>query len=242
MERIPPKSAIIDFSKVSKIYPPDVVALRDVSFSVNAGETLFLTGMSGAGKSSILKLICAIERPSKGVVEVAGHDLSRVSANQLQSIRQQMGVAYQDFKLLPKQTVAHNIAMPMEVTYTHPKTIRDRISYLLDALHLTAKKDVRLDKLSRGEQQRVAIARAAANYPPLLLADEPTGNLDSTTTKLVLDLFDQLRRAGTTLIIATHDHTLYHNSPHQVLELTQGAIKSQHPSKQPSSGKPGETP
>ena len=229
MERIFPKPPIIDFSKVSKIYPPDVIALRDVSFSVQPGDTLFLTGMSGAGKSSILKLICAIERPSKGVVEVAGHDLTRVSSTQLQSIRQQMGVAYQDFKLLPKHSVAHNIAMPMEVTYTPPKTIRDRISYLLDALNLTSKKDIRVDKLSRGEQQRVAIARAAANYPPLILADEPTGNLDPTTTKLVMDLFEQLRRAGTTLVIATHDRSLYHNSPHQVLELAQGKIKSHQP-------------
>ena len=239
MEQSPPKPPIIDFSKVSKIYPPDVIALRDVSFSVHPGDTLFLTGMSGAGKSSILKLICAIERPSKGVVEVAGHDLTRVSATKLQSIRQQMGVSYQDFKLLPKNTVASNIAMPMEVTYTPPKTIRDRISYLLDALNLTSKKEVRVDKLSRGEQQRVAIARAAANYPPLILLDEPTGNLDPTTTKLVMDLFEQLRRAGTTLIIATHDRTLYQNSPHQVLELTLGKIKSHQSANLPAQSTPG---
>ena len=131
--------------------------------------------------------------------------------------------------------------MPMEVTYTPPKVIRDRISYLLDSLHLTAKKDVRVDKLSRGEQQRVAIARAAANYPPLILLDEPTGNLDPTTTKLVVDLFDQLRRAGTTLIIATHDHSLYQNSPHQVLELAQGKIKSHQPANLPAKATPGET-
>ncbi len=241
MEHTPPKPPIIDFSKVSKIYPPDVIALREVSFTVQAGETLFLTGMSGAGKSTIMKLICAIERPSKGVVEVAGHDLATVSATQLQAIRQQMGVSYQDFKLMPKQTVFHNIAMPMEVTYTPAKTIRDRISYLLDALRLTNKKDVRLDKLSRGEQQRVAIARAAANYPPLLLADEPTGNLDPATTKLVTDLFEQLRRAGTTLIIATHDHSLYQNSPHHVLELSQGKIKSHRPANHATQSTPGES-
>jgi cell division transport system ATP-binding protein len=238
MERITPKSPIIDFSKVSKIYPPDVIALRDVSFAVHPGETLFLTGMSGAGKSTLLKLICAIERPSKGIVEVAGHDLSKVSATQLQAIRQQMGVAYQDFKLLPRQSVAHNIAMAMEVTYTPKKTIHDRISFLLDALGLTPKKDVRLDRLSQGEQQRVAVARAAANYPPLLLADEPTGNLDPTSTGLVLKLFEQLRRAGTTLVIATHDHRLYLNTSHKVLELAQGRIKSHQPANQ---DKPGES-
>jgi len=239
MESIPPKPAIVDFFKVSKIYSPDVVALREVVFTVRAGETLFLTGRSGAGKSTIVKLICALERPTKGVVEVAGQDLAKVSAPQRQAIRQQMGVAYQDFKLLPGYSVAHNVAMPMEVAYTPKKVIRDRISYLLDTLDLTSKRDVRVDKLSRGEQQRVAIARAAANYPPLILADEPTGNLDSATTKLVLKLFEQLRRAGTTLIIATHDRALFLNSPHPVLELAQGKIVSYqpaHPSNIPAAG------
>ncbi len=243
MDQAPAKPPIIDFSKVSKIYPPDVIALRDVSFSVLPGETLFLTGMSGAGKSTLLKLICAIERPSKGTVEVAGHDLAKASPPQLQAIRQQMGVAYQDFKLLPKQSVAHNIAMAMEVTYTPKKTIRDRISFLLDALGLTPKREVRLDRLSRGEQQRVAIARAAANYPPLLLADEPTGNLDATTTRLVINLFEQLRRAGTTLIIATHDPSLYQDSPHHLLELAQGKIKThRRATPAPQSKEPGEAP
>ncbi|MBA3016192.1 MAG: cell division ATP-binding protein FtsE [Proteobacteria bacterium] len=235
MERILPQSPIIDFSKVSKIYPPDVIALRNVSFTVQPGETLFITGMSGAGKSSMLKLISAIERPSQGVILVAGHDLDKISPSQLQNLRRQMGVSFQDFKLLPKQSVADNIAMPLEVTYTPKKTIRDRVNYLLDSLNLSAKRDVRLEKLSRGEQQRVAIARAAANYPPLLLADEPTGNLDQTTTKLVMDLFDQLRRAGTTLVIATHDHSLYQNTNHHVLELTQGRIKSSPPVNHPAS-------
>jgi len=238
MDRTPPQSPIIDFSKVSKIYPPDVIALRDISFTVQPGGTLFITGMSGAGKSSLLKLISAIERPSQGVVTVAGHDLDKISPAQLQALRRQMGVSFQDFKLLPKQSVADNIAMPMEVTYTPKKTIRDRVNYLLDTLHLSHKREVRLDKLSRGEQQRVAIARAAANYPPLLLADEPTGNLDQTTTKLVMDLFEQLRRAGTTLIIATHDHSLYANTSHHVIELAQGRIKSSRPANEPTPAAP----
>lgn len=242
MERIPHQLPIIDFAKVSKIYPPDVIALRDVSFTVQPGGTLFITGMSGAGKSSLLKLISAIERPSQGVTLVAGHDLDKISPSQLQNLRRQMGVSFQDFKLLPKQSVADNIAMAMEVTYTPKKTIRDRINYLLDSLQLTNKRDVRLEKLSRGEQQRVAIARAAANYPPLLLADEPTGNLDQTTTKLVIDLFDQLRRAGTTLIIATHDQSLYANTSHQVIELDQGRIKPSPPANHPTPVSPQPVP
>ncbi len=229
MERIPPQTIIIEFGKVSKIYPPDVIALRDVSFSIQAGETLFLTGASGAGKSTLLKLICALERPSRGVVEVAGQDLARISPSRLQTLRQQLGVAYQDFKMLPRQTVFRNIAMAMEVAYAPQKAIRERIDHLLDLLKLTSKREVILDKLSRGEQQRVALARAAANSPPILLADEPTGNLDPGTTRLVMALFEQLRRAGTTLIIATHDPALFSGSPHQIIELTQGRMVSRRP-------------
>lgn len=222
-------SPIVEFVKVSKIYPPDVMALRNVSFSVTPGKMLFLTGMSGAGKTTLLKLVCAIEHPTKGVVEVDGQDLSKVKPADLQRIRQKIGVAYQDFKLLPKQSVYQNIAMPMEVTYTPKKTIRDRIAYLLDLLNLNGKQDIKTEKLSRGEQQRVAIARAAANYPPLILADEPTGNLDPTHTKLVVKLFEQLNRAGTTLIIATHDQSIYSHSSHQVLDLAQGTLSAHTP-------------
>ena len=225
-------SAIVEFVKVTKIYPPDVIALRDISFTVKKGKMLFLTGMSGAGKTTLLKLICAIEHPTKGLVEINGMDLSKIKTKELQKIRQKIGVAYQDFKLLPKHTVYQNIAMPMEVTYTPQKTMRNRIGYLLDVLNLSSKKDVKSEKLSRGEQQRVAIARAAANYPPLLLADEPTGNLDPTHSKMVVKLFEQLNRAGTTLIIATHDQSIYRNSSHQVLDLTQGQLRTLVPEEQ----------
>ncbi|NOX25831.1 MAG: cell division ATP-binding protein FtsE [Deltaproteobacteria bacterium] len=216
------KTAIIEFIKVNKIYPPDVIALRDVSLAIKPGEIVFLTGMSGAGKTTLLKLICAMEQPTKGLIEVAGHDLGRISLKNMQLVRQKIGMAYQDFKLLPKLTVYQNIAMPMEITFTPPKTIRDRINYLLDTLNLHGKADIKPDKLSRGEQQRVAIARAAANYPPILLADEPTGNLDRENSDLVIKLFAQLNRAGTTLIIATHDPVLYKSYPAQTLELSQG--------------------
>lgn len=222
-------SPIVEFVKVSKIYPPDIMAVHNVSFAVKPGKMLFLTGMSGAGKTTLLKLVCAIEHPTKGVVEVGGQDLSKIKPAELQKIRQQIGVAYQDFKLLPKQTVYQNIAMPMEVTYTPKKTIRDRINYLLDLLNLHGKQDSKTEKLSRGEQQRVTIARAAANYPPLILADEPTGNLDPTHTRLVVKLFEELNRAGTTLIIATHDESIYSNSSHQVLDLAQGRLTAHPP-------------
>lgn len=225
MDSTPTKLPIVELIKVNKVYPPDIVALLDISFTVRRGEMLFLTGMSGAGKTSLLKLICAIEHPTKGVIEVDGHDLSKISANRLQKIRQRIGIAYQDFKLLPKHTVFQNIAMPMEVTYKSQKVINDRIDFLLEALNLTAKKEFRTEILSRGEQQRVSIARAAANYPPLLLADEPTGNLDPMHTKLVFKLFEQLNKDGTALIIATHDESTYKNLSHQILDLDHGRMK-----------------
>ncbi len=218
------KATFVEFIKVNKIYPPDVVALRDISFTVKPGEMLFLTGKSGAGKTTLLKLICALEHPTKGLIEVAGEDIGKISPRDLQLLRQKIGMAYQDFKLLPKLSVYQNIAMPMEVTFTPKKTIRDRINYLLDLLNLNGKENINPDKLSRGEQQRVALARAAANYPPLLLADEPTGNLDQENSKLVIKLFEQLNRAGTTLIIATHDQLLYQNYPKQTIEISQGKL------------------
>jgi len=224
MDIQPARAAIIEFIKVNKIYPPDVIALRDISFSVKAGEMIFLTGISGAGKTTLLKLICALEHPTKGLVEVDGQDLAKASHKELQHTRQKIGMAFQDFKLLPRLTVYQNIAMPMEVTYTPQKTIRDRINYLLDQLNLNGKGDIKPEKLSRGEQQRVALARAAANYPPILLADEPTGNLDLENSKRVLRLFNQLNRAGTTLIIATHDQLIFEDHINQTLELSQGQL------------------
>ena len=219
-------AAIVEFIKVTKIYPPDVIALRDISFTVREGEMLFLTGMSGAGKSTMLKLISSLERPTKGLIEVMGLDPGKLKASELQKLRQKTGVAYQDFKLLPKHTVFQNISMPLEVTYASPKKIRHRIDELLEALDLTNKKHILTGKLSRGEQQRVAIARAAANKPTLLLADEPTGNLDPTTTELVVNLFDHLSKNGTTMIIATHDKSIYQDSGKRLIDLSQGRLKS----------------
>ncbi len=224
MPQAPVSDSIIEFIKVTKIYSPDVVALNDISFNIRQGEMVFLTGMSGAGKTTLLKLICSLERPSKGLIEIMGEDINKMKSRDLQKLRQQTGVAYQDFKLLPKHTVYQNIAMPMEVTYMQPKQIKERIAFLLEAMDLTRKKEIQTDRLSRGEQQRVAIARAAANAPPLLLADEPTGNLDPTNTELVVNLFTALNQAGTTMIIATHDRSIYKETDHKIIDIDQGEI------------------
>ncbi|MBE9520149.1 MAG: cell division ATP-binding protein FtsE [Proteobacteria bacterium] len=213
---------MVEIVRATKIYPPDVVALEDISLSIPSGEMLFLTGMSGAGKTTLLKLICGIEQPDKGMVEVAGKDLNRLKPKDVPKLRQQIGMAYQDFKLLSDRTVAQNIAMAMEVAYLNHKTIKKRVIALLQQLRLEHKHDALAGNLSRGEQQRVTIARAVANSPALILADEPTGNLDSKTTALVMKLFEQFNSWGTTIIIATHDEAIYRKSDYRVIELHSG--------------------
>ena len=227
MDTKPADTPIIEIVRTTKIYSPDVVALEDVSLSVPYGEMLFLTGMSGAGKTTLLKLICGIEHPDKGLVEVAGKDLDRIKNKEIPRLRQQIGMAYQDFKLLADRTVAQNIGMAMEVAYQNLKTIKKRVIELLQKLRLEHKHDALAGRLSRGEQQRVAVARAVANSPALILADEPTGNLDSKSTKLVMDLFRECNKRGTTVIIATHDESIFKDTDHRVLELQSGRLLQQ---------------
>jgi len=214
---------MVDLSRVTMNYPPDVQALTDVSLQVDRGEILFLTGMSGAGKTTLLRLISGIEKPTKGYIEVDGQDLSKISRAGLQKLRRQTGVAYQNFKLLADRTVAQNIALSMEVAYRSGVFIRKQTRDLLAQLHLEDKHNTKTGKLSRGEQQRVAIARAVANKPTLILADEPTGNLDAETTKLVMDLFLRCKESGTTILIATHDRFIY-DQPGNIIQLEQGSI------------------
>ncbi len=220
---------IVDLVKVSKIYQPDIQAVSDVSLSVNQGEILFLTGRSGAGKTTILRLLNRIEHPDKGIVEVAGQDLGKLPQGRMQKLRRSIGVAYQDFKLLPNRSVAQNIAIAMEVTYTSSSTIRTRTREILYRLELADKYHTPTAELSRGEQQRVAIARAVAGQPQLILADEPTGNLDHETTTLVMDLLNHYNKKGATIIIATHDESIYRQIDHRVIELRAGRIVNGDP-------------
>lgn len=215
---------MVDLVRISKTYLPDIKALSDISLTVSRGEMIFLTGKSGAGKSTLLRLLSRMERPTKGVIDVAGIDLNRISQTALQKLRRRIGFAFQDFKLLPDRTVAQNIAMAMEVSYTPKSVIRLRTGKLLQRLGLPDKYHTLTSELSRGEQQRVAIARALSNNPDLILADEPTGNLDSETTRMVMDLFRQYNERGATLIIATHDESIYRDTPHRVIELREGRI------------------
>ncbi len=219
----------VELIKVGKSYPPDVRALDEVSLSVGAGEMLFLTGRSGAGKTTLLRMLCRIETPDQGLVEVDGTDLGRLNSNDLQQLRRRIGMAYQDFKLLPERSVARNIGMALEVCYRKKSFIRTRTRHLLERLGLGDKSRARAGDLSRGEQQRVALARALANDPDLILADEPTGNLDAETTRLVMDLFHEHHRRGTTILIATHDPSIFADSGHRVIELIEGRIREGSP-------------
>ncbi|MBV5318154.1 MAG: cell division ATP-binding protein FtsE [Desulfobulbaceae bacterium] len=223
-----PPDVIIDLIKVSKVYPPDVHAISDISLTVNRGEIVFLTGMSGAGKTTLLRLISRMEKPTKGMVDVAGFDIAKLPQRNIHLLRRKIGMAYQDFKLLPNRTVADNIAIAMEVVYRPKSFIEKRTRELLDQLDLVRKYATRAEELSRGEQQRVSIARAVANSPEIVLADEPTGNLDAETTDRVVNLFHQLHRQGTTILIATHDKSLYQQTNHRVIELRFGRIRAPH--------------
>jgi cell division transport system ATP-binding protein len=226
-EETPNSNVIIDLVKVSKVYPPDVQAISNISLTVERGETVFLTGMSGAGKTTLLRLISRMERPTKGMVDVAGLDVAKLRQRDIHLLRRKIGMAYQDFKLLPDRTVADNIALAMEVVYRTKSFIEQRTRELLDQLDLARKYATRAEELSRGEQQRVSIARAVANFPEIVLADEPTGNLDAENTSRVVNLFNQLKGQGTTIVVATHDRSLYQRTNHRVVELRFGQIPSQ---------------
>lgn len=217
-------STMVELIKVSKTYHPNIQALSEVSISIRSGEMVFITGRSGAGKTTFLKLLCKMELPTKGLVEIDGADIRKMRGKRLSHLRQQIGVAYQDFKLLTDRTVAQNISIAMEVSYRKPQIIRKRVKALLEELDLTDKHNSMTGDLSRGEQQRVTLARAVANSPKLILVDEPTGNLDSATTARVMDMLIGLNNSGATVLIATHDHTIYRDVDHRLLELRGGQM------------------
>ncbi len=218
------KETMIEMIKVSKSYPPDVVALKDISVSIDSGEMFFIIGMSGAGKTTLLKLLCSMETPSNGLIEIGGQPIHHLKGFKLARLRQKIGVAYQDFKLLTDRTTAENIAISMEVSYKKPQMIRNRVRSLLEQLDLADKHDTITGELSRGEQQRVTLARAIANSPTMILVDEPTGNLDATTTEKVMQLLSNCNKAGATIVIATHDQSLYRHTSHRIMELRKGQL------------------
>ncbi len=216
---------MITFESVSKSYPKSVrPALNDVSVEVAKGEFLFLVGASGSGKSTFLRLVLREDRPTSGMVHVAGKDLSRLANWKVPALRRQIGTVFQDFRLLPNKTVAQNVAFALEVIGKPQHTIAKVVPEVLDLVGLSGKEKRMPTELSGGEQQRVAIARAFVNRPMILIADEPTGNLDPTTSVGIMKLLDRINRTGTTVIMATHDAAIVDSMRRRVVELENGVI------------------
>lgn len=216
---------MIKLESVSKEYPRSGPALRNVSMHVQKGEFVFLTGHSGAGKSTILKLIQMEEMPSYGEVRVSGYSSARLRRGQIPQLRRKLGVVFQDFRLLRDRTAEENIAFALEVTGTRRTAIAPRVGRLLARVGLAPKAQALPDELSGGERQRVAIARALANDPLVLLADEPTGNLDEFAARGIFDLFREINASGMTVLMATHDLDLVRANPQfRVIEMSQGEI------------------
>ncbi len=212
------------FDHVSKRYPNGFEALSDVSFSVEAGEFVFLTGPSGAGKSTLLKLINGVERSSRGQVHVAGQNISRLPTRKIPDLRQGIGVVFQNHQLLFDRRVYDNVALPLLIAGMKPADISRRVRAALSKVGLTGREGDWPETLSGGEQQRVAFCRALANAPNLLLADEPTGNLDPDLSREIMSLFLQFSQLGVTVLIATHDLELVEAMPARRLQLQGGRV------------------
>ena len=215
---------MIRLTHVDKSFPNGALALRDVSFHISRGEFVFLTGHSGAGKSTIMKLLFAEQRPTSGEVRVSGYDVSALRRDEIPKLRRRLGVVFQDFRLLDDRTAAENIAFALEVTGARSDTITARVMRVLTQVGLSAKSRAYPRELSGGEQQRVAIARALVNDPAILVADEPTGNLDERATRGVFQLLRDINAGGTVVVMATHDLDLVRQASYRTIELRDGSV------------------
>jgi cell division transport system ATP-binding protein len=215
---------MIRLESVTKAYKGTTVALRDVTVDIQKGEFVFLVGPSGSGKSTFLHLLTKEETPDAGKIWVAGKDLDTLSHWKVPYLRRNIGCIFQDFRLLPNKTVYENVAFALEVIGRPGHVVRSQVPQILDLVGLGKKMSNYPDELSGGEQQRVSIARAFVNRPLILLADEPTGNLDPTTTEGIMRLLDRINRTGTTVVMATHDQHIVDSMRRRVIELDRGSV------------------
>jgi cell division transport system ATP-binding protein len=215
---------VIEFRGVSKAYPGGDKGLDQATFAVDRGEFVFLVGATGSGKSTVMRLLIKELEPTAGSIRVAGHDLSEITHRRVPFYRRNLGVVFQDFKLLPNRTVYDNVAYALQVTGHSRREIRAKVPDILRLTGLSLKLHNYPDQLSGGEQQRVSIARAFVNHPPLLLADEPTGNLDPETSIDIMRLLYRINKTGTTVLVASHDHAMVDKMRRRVLELSSGRI------------------
>ncbi|HEU5152363.1 MAG TPA: cell division ATP-binding protein FtsE [Iamia sp.] len=215
---------MIKLENVTKVYKGDVVALKDGSFEIGKGEFVFLVGPSGSGKSTLLRLLNREEQPQAGHIYVAGKDIGDLSSWKIPYLRRNIGSVYQDYKLLQNKNVYENVAFALEVIGRPRHVIKTQVPAILELVGLAKKQKNYPDELSGGEQQRVSIARAFVNRPLILLADEPTGNLDPATSVGIMRLLDRINRTGTTVVMATHDRSIVDTMRRRVIELDRGTI------------------
>jgi cell division transport system ATP-binding protein len=229
--------AVIEFDKVVKRYEGKDVGLDSASFSIQRGEFVFLVGSTGSGKSTIMRLLTKELEPTSGHIRVAGRDLGDITRKKVPHYRRNIGIVFQDFKLLPNRTVYDNVAYALQVTGASRKEIREKVPDILRLTGLATKLHNFPEQLSGGEQQRVSVARAFVNHPPLLLADEPTGNLDPETSIGIMQLLYRINRTGTTVLVATHDSHMVDRMRRRVIELHRGAvIRDEHDALYSSAG------
>jgi cell division transport system ATP-binding protein len=222
--RPPVPGAVIEFANVTKRYPSGDTGLENVSFAVQPGEFVFLVGASGSGKSTTIRLLIKEIEATAGTIRVAGRDVTEIPRRRVPYYRRNLGVVFQDYKLLPNRTVYENVAYALQVTGGSRREIRQKVPDILRLTGLSLKLHNRPDQLSGGEQQRVSVARAFVNHPPLLLADEPTGNLDPETSIGIMQLLYRINRTGTTVVVATHDVEMVDKMRRRVIELSGGRV------------------
>jgi cell division transport system ATP-binding protein len=220
----PSGAPMIVLENVTKIYEPNVVALSDASFVIEKGEFVFLVGPSGSGKSTIIRLLLKELEPTTGRIIVGGRELARLKNSKVPMLRRNIGCVFQDFKLLPNRTTSENVAYALKVQGESKRDIRAKVPEILALVGLSAKTDSLPDELSGGEQQRVSIARAFVNHPPLLICDEPTGNLDPDTSVGIMQLLYRINRTGTTVVMATHDREMVDKMRKRVIALESGTV------------------
>ena len=217
---------MIEFRNVSKVYNKNVKALTNVNINIDKGEFVFLVGPSGAGKSTFIKMLLKEVEPSTGNIVMGNEDLSKIKRRQIPYHRRKIGMVFQDFRLIPTLNVYENVAFAMRVVGASPKEIRKRVPMVLSLVGLSNKYKMFPTELSGGEQQRVSIARAIVNNPKVLIADEPTGNLDPETAKEIMELIDDINKAGTTVVMATHAKEIVNSMKKKVIAIDKGEVVS----------------